>query len=266
MSCIIGPVIFHRRKQGEEQGSHHHEYLDRLLPRKGGRGDFIARADDKNAIGFLIRAGIKSQEGGSVGNSEFNTHTHTLATVFRYLEFGIEEPHDNIRPTAKKSIVDDAESVRKKVDIAWPLEGVIANRPNTQRVLNSIIKMSHPDFSSSAKDNPQYDLPALHYLAWDICKEDILRAWTGDPVGEMPFTVPNVLIKAQNFLMDYGDLFDEAPDDFQDCIDALGRSYPYEIVQDIEKTMGSKEVDDSERLNELLGYIRESGFGWHSAA
>ena len=171
---------------GEEHGHHHHEYLERILPspahspdERTVSGDFVVRADDEQTIGFLIRARVL------VGERE--------ETTFRYAEC----PVDQTEPR----IVAEPSKIRETVDKAWPPDGLAASRPRAHRILAGLVDSG----SERTNDGVNYDIPALHYLAWKDCRSEIVSVWSsGADESALSFVVPDPLSNAREFLEEFG--------------------------------------------------------------
>ena len=224
-------------RAGEEHGHHHHEYLERILPLPidaGGvvSGDFAVRADDEQTIGFLIRARVllKARE----------------ETTFRYVECPIDE--------SPPQVVSEPGRVREKVDKAWPPDGLAASRPEAHRILASLVEDGH----GKSDDRIQYDVPALHYLAWNYCRDEIVEAWSSRPDEPgLSFRIPAPLGAARDLLEE----MDEFGEHYSEQITALNRSYPRQIVAEVQRIMDSEDLDDEQRCEELCKLIAKRDLG-----
>ena len=219
-------------RAGEEHGHHHHEYLERILPspahstdeERTVSGDFVVRADDEQTVGFLVRARVLLAE--------------REETTFRYVEC----PTDESPPR----IVTEPSHIRERVDKAWPPDGLAASRPQAHRILAGLVD-SGPE---TRNDGVHYDIPALHYLAWNYCRDEIVSVWgSGADESALSFAVPAPLRDARDFLEELGDgLYDEQAA-------TLNRSYPREIVAEVQRIMDSEDLDDEQRCEKLCKLI-----------
>ena len=229
---------------GEEYGHHHHEYLERILPTRDATGDFVVRADDKRSVGFLIRARVIRARKKPEADKDPEPWEEI---TFRYIEFPIEaDPQAGGIP-----VVSQASDIRRKVDEVWPRDGLIASRPQAHKILADLVDS---DARADSGGSDSYDLPALHYLAWNRCSDDIVGEWSsGTDESALDFTVPRQLTDAIEFLED-----SSGPEsNFDNEMDALNRSYPIDIVRAVESIMDSDGLDDEQRLDALLRLIEE---------
>ena len=225
---------------GEEYGQHHHEYLERILPARGASGDFVVRADDETSIGFLVRARANLGE---------DANDQLVEVTFRYIEF----PVGMSSPIAIPPVVRDPADVRQKVDEVWPADGLLASRPRAHQILANL-----SDRGASTSGGVSYDIPALHYLAWNHCRDDIVRVWSsGADESAFRLTVPDQLKRAVEFL-------DESSTDFEvydEQSAALNRSYPDEVVKSVQDIMDDANIDKTQRIDALCQIIEERNLG-----
>ena len=219
-------------RAGEEHGHHHHEYLERILPspshstdeERTVSGDFVVRADDEQTVGFLVRARVLLEE--------------REETTFRYVECPIDE--------SLPRIVAEPRHIRERVDKAWPPDGLAASRPQAHRILAGLVD-SGPE---RRNDGVHYDIPALHYLAWNYCRAEIVSVWgSGADESALSFAVPAPLRDASDFLEELGDGF------YDEQAATFNRSYPREIVAEVQRIMDSEDLDDEQRCEELCKLI-----------
>ena len=217
---------------GEEHGHHHHEYLERILPspahstdeERTVSGDFVVRADDEQTVGFLVRARVLLEE--------------REETTFRYVECPIDE--------SSPRIVAEPRQIRDEVDKAWPPDGLVASRPQAHRILAGLAESG----SNRRSDGVNYDIPALHYLAWSYCRDEIVSVWaSGADESALSFAVPAPLRDARDFLEEFGDGF------YDEQASTFNRSYPREIMAEVQRIMDSEDLDDEQRCEELCKLI-----------
>ena len=221
-------------RAGEEHGHHHHEYLEHVLPspvqgtsdHRTVNGDFVVRADDERTVGFLVRARVNLEE--------------REETTFRFAECPLDE--------SEPQVVTKAQEIREKVDKAWPSDGLATSRPQAHKILAFIVNYRSMETTKIS----QYDLPALHYLAWTRCRDDIVRVWTsGADESALSFAVPDPLTEARDFLEEYGH------GSYDEEAAAFNRSYPKDIVEEVEIIMNNEDLDDKQRCEELCGLRKD---------
>ena len=147
---------------GEEHGQHHKEYLEHLLKVRDGEGDYIVRADDKEATGLLMRVGVK-------------TEGH-ISTEFRYVEFWQTNADQELKTDIEYEIKSNDHEIRIKMDRVWPMEGLTQSRLMATKIIKD--KIEKP------KLEELYDIPVLHHRAWRLIAKDIVNKWP-----ELPYTL-----------------------------------------------------------------------------
>ena len=213
---------------GEEHGQHHKEYLEHLLKARDGEGDYIVRADDKEATGLLMRVGV-------------NIEGHK-STEFRYVEFSQTHAGKELKPETKSS---DHE-IRIKMDRVWPMEGLTQSRLMASEIIND--KVTKP------KLEELYDIPVLHHRAWRRIAEDIVNKWP-----ELPYTlITNPELDPLIKLLDEADK--ELSIDLDDLYQYWDHPRPIEAIDKVRKEIDEIDTNGGntiEKVEALRNFIKK---------
>ena len=203
--------------QGEEHGQHHKEYLEHLLEARDGEGDYIVRADDKEATGLLMRVDVKTEE--------------HISTEFRYVEFS------QTNADKEPEIESSDNEIRIKMDRVWPMEGLTQSRLMATKIIKDEIE--------KPKLEELYDIPVLHHRAWRIIAEDIVNSWPG-----LPYTlIKNSKLAPLNKLLDEAE--EELSEDLGKLHDYWNHPRPIEAINRMQKEIDEIDINGGSTMEKI---------------